>query len=214
MSTTVQPGGGQKPRISPFDAYLNPNHQPISEDHFIASLIDDGYYSRIEDLYDLHTQEATRMIQQMIGDPAIRLQCVFKLLKRLSSSCRFQCKPKEGDEIILHKVPGSKYTVRVWNGGVAQYRGWCFDLFDISTGTTVNLPRDFAFIDVRGVAGPTGSKLLSLEGMGIPRVEMQPCMENWSAPEGSKIVLEHTGHASFEFTLPVRIPLDQPVQFV
>ena len=112
------------------------------------------------------------------------------LLNRLSSSCRFQCKPKEGDEIISHKVPGSKYTVRVWNGGVAQYRGWRFDLFDVSTSTTVNLPRDFAFIDVRGVAGPARSKLLNLEeGMGIPRVEMQPGMENWTAPEGSKIII-------------------------
>ena len=51
--------------ISPFDAYLlsiNPNHQSISKDLFIASLIDDGDYSRIEDLYDLHTQEATRTL--------------------------------------------------------------------------------------------------------------------------------------------------------
>jgi len=90
MSTTVQPGGGQKPRISLFDAYLlsiNPNHQSISKDLFIASLIDDGDYSRIEDLYDLHTQEATRMIQQMIGDPdrqvAVRIyasQSSFKLM--------------------------------------------------------------------------------------------------------------------------------------
>jgi len=90
MTTTVQPGGSRKPRIRPFDAYLlsiNPNHQPISEDHFIASLIDDGDYSRIEDLYDLHTQEATRMIQQMIGDPdhqvAVRIyasQMSFKLM--------------------------------------------------------------------------------------------------------------------------------------
>ena len=110
--------------------------------------------------------------------------------------------------VKYYDIPDSKYVIRLWDGSLQQYRLYCFDLYDLSERTAVNLPHDYKIYKT-----PPGTftiddmcaEVTSWEvNWGVSAEEIRPGQERFAVTEGSYLALLRPGKPLFFFMLPTR----------
>lgn len=99
-------------------------------------------------------------------------------------------------------------AIRVWDGNFQEFGLYCFDLYNRSTHTAVNLPHNYKICHASNnsfVVGGWGSEVISWErAWNVPQRNMRPGQERFVVPEGSQLALVRPGKEPFYFVLPRR----------
>lgn len=189
---SVDPLEGDRQYICPIDQYimaLDPNHQPRSEEMLLRTVRARAPTSDFEKAWKLYTAAANRVVD------------------RLKSKRAVADKPIHGDPSVkYYDIPDSKYVIRLWDGCMQQYGLYCFDLYDLSERTAVNLPHDYKICNAPpAMIGDMGTEVMSWEAAwGISAKEIRPGQERFAVPEGSHLALVRPGKPLFFFALPIR----------
>ncbi|OBZ68526.1 hypothetical protein A0H81_11458 [Grifola frondosa] len=118
-------------------------------------------------------------------------------------------KPELNDPAVLYvDIPGTDYSIRIWDGGMASRRQYCIDYFDTRRNTPINKPDGFDIYPV-GMSGPgflafNGPLISWEEAMRVEHQHLRPGAEKFSAPEGSHLALRRHGHPDLVFEVPLR----------
>ncbi|KAI6013566.1 hypothetical protein EDC04DRAFT_2757855 [Pisolithus marmoratus] len=120
--------------------------------------------------------------------------------------------PGDGQTPLIFHIPNSQYAIRIWSGGMEQFRQFCLDFYDLATGNPVNTPYGFELWDVpRPGAYSFGGKLFTWEEtFGLSNVP--PGEEKYSVPEGSRLSLKRPGEPPFYFEIPA-MPVENGIPF-
>ncbi|KIK57427.1 hypothetical protein GYMLUDRAFT_247064 [Collybiopsis luxurians FD-317 M1] len=113
-------------------------------------------------------------------------------------------KPQKGDPIHVIEIPGSKYSIRLWDGGLEAQGQYCLDFIDTCTGKAINSP-DRWVLHAKAPNGtlPYVAPLISWEeAWKVPKGEIPPGEERFSIMEGSMCGLERPECESFWFRVP------------
>lgn len=88
-----------------------------------------------------------------------------------------------------------------------KYGLFCFDLYDSSECTAVNLPHGYKICNAPlvGMTNDMGAEVRSWEvGWGMRAEDIRPGQERFAVPEGSHLALLRHGEPFFFFEIPRR----------
>ncbi|KIK60352.1 hypothetical protein GYMLUDRAFT_73815 [Collybiopsis luxurians FD-317 M1] len=124
-------------------------------------------------------------------------------------------KPQPGEEVQLVAIPGTRYSVRFWDGGLYNQGQCCLDFFDPTAKQAVNSPRGWKLYPAPrpGVfpLNDSHSALVSWEeSWGIQTENIPAGEERFSIFQGSWCALARPGEEPFWFAVPLRHPPNFP----
>lgn len=115
--------------------------------------------------------------------------------------------------VTYFTIPKSGLSIRIWDGGMHQFRQYCLDFFDKVKQTAMNMPKGYKIHPVLPSGRSCGPKLTSWEeNMGVKPADLRAGMEKFTVMEGSLLMLTRPNGDPFRFEIPVR-PIPGRVKF-